>query len=95
MIQLALPTTRKMKIRPSKKIFVLFINIIDFYFLKRFTSVKTGRGPLTGADWVKTAKPMMTCYKLVTCEFKWFGLQGRIENFILKSEHRLFTTFHR
>uniref|UniRef100_A0A1B0EVP2 Phosphatidylinositol transfer protein N-terminal domain-containing protein n=1 Tax=Phlebotomus papatasi TaxID=29031 RepID=A0A1B0EVP2_PHLPP len=37
----------------------------------------------------------MTCYKLVTCEFKWFGLQSRIENFIQKSERRLFTTFHR
>lgn len=31
----------------------------------------------------------------MTCEFKWFGLQGRIENFIQKSERRLFTTFHR
>lgn len=37
----------------------------------------------------------MTCYKLVTCEFKWFGLQSRIENFIQKSERRLFTIFHR
>lgn len=37
----------------------------------------------------------MTCYKLVTCEFKWFGLQTRIENFIQKSERRLFTVFHR
>ena len=24
----------------------------------------------------------MTCYKLVTCEFKWFGLQGRVEKLI-------------
>ena len=24
----------------------------------------------------------MTCYKLVTCEFKWFGLQNKIENLI-------------
>ncbi|KAK9510294.1 hypothetical protein O3M35_005111 [Rhynocoris fuscipes] len=39
--------------------------------------------------------PVMTCYKLVTVEFKWFGLQSRIENFIQKSERRLFTTFHR
>jgi len=37
----------------------------------------------------------MTCYKLVTVEFKWFGLQTRIENFIQKSERRLFTKFHR
>ena len=38
---------------------------------------------------------MMTCYKLVTVEFKWFGLQNRIESFIQKSERRLFTNFHR
>jgi len=61
----------------------------------KFKSVKTGRGPITGADWKKTTQPMMTCYKLVTCEFKWFGLQGRLESFIQKSERRLFTTFHR
>lgn len=60
----------------------------------KFKSVKTGRGPLVG-DWKKTVQPIMTCYKLVTCEFRWFGLQSRIENFILKSERRLFTIFHR
>lgn len=26
----------------------------------------------------------MCAYKLVTCEFKWFGLQGRIESYIQK-----------
>lgn len=61
----------------------------------RFKSVKTGRGPLVGPDWKKSVSPVMTCYKLVTCEFKWFGLQGRVESFIQKSERRLFTTFHR
>uniref|UniRef100_A0A336K9M3 CSON004792 protein n=1 Tax=Culicoides sonorensis TaxID=179676 RepID=A0A336K9M3_CULSO len=61
----------------------------------KFKSEKTGRGPLTGPDWKKSVTPVMTCYKLVTCEFKWFGLQTRIENFIQKSERRLFTVFHR
>lgn len=61
----------------------------------KFKSEKTGRGPLVGPDWMKKVDPVMTCYKLVTCEFKWFGLQSRIENFIQKSERRLFTTFHR
>lgn len=61
----------------------------------KFKSVKTGRGPLIGPDWKKKVDPVMTCYKLVTCEFKWFGLQSRIESFIQKSERRLFTTFHR
>lgn len=60
-----------------------------------YKSQKTGRGPLVGTDWMKKANPVMTCYKLVSCEFKWFGLQTRIENFIQKSERRLFTTFHR
>lgn len=65
------------------------------YFYNRFKSEKTGRGPLVGTDWKKNVNPVMTCYKLVTCEFKWFGLQTRIENFIQKSERRLFTVFHR
>lgn len=59
-----------------------------------FKSQKTGRGPLTG-QWMDKVNPVMTCYKLVTVEFKWFGLQTRIENFIQKSERRLFTNFHR
>ncbi|XP_011206677.1 PREDICTED: phosphatidylinositol transfer protein alpha isoform isoform X1 [Bactrocera latifrons] len=61
----------------------------------KFKSEKTGRGPLVGPNWKKNVDPVMTCYKLVTCEFKWFGLQTRIENFIQKSERRLFTNFHR
>uniref|UniRef100_A0A182N4C2 Phosphatidylinositol transfer protein N-terminal domain-containing protein n=1 Tax=Anopheles dirus TaxID=7168 RepID=A0A182N4C2_9DIPT len=61
----------------------------------KFKSKKTGRGPLVGPEWKKKVSPVMTCYKLVTCEFKWFGLQSRIESFIQKSERRLFTIFHR
>ncbi|XP_017775488.1 PREDICTED: phosphatidylinositol transfer protein beta isoform [Nicrophorus vespilloides] len=61
----------------------------------KFKSTKTGRGPLVGKDWKNKVDPVMTCYKLVTCEFKWFGLQSRIENFIQKQEKRLFTNFHR
>lgn len=60
----------------------------------KFTSTKTGRGPLQGS-WIEKVEPVMTCYKLVTVEFKWFGIQSRVENFIQKSERRLFTTFHR
>ncbi|KAL0266659.1 UNVERIFIED_CONTAM: hypothetical protein PYX00_009141 [Menopon gallinae] len=59
-----------------------------------FKSEKTGRGPLAG-KWQESAQPIMTCYKLVTCEFKWFGLQNRVEHLIQKSERRLFTNFHR
>lgn len=61
----------------------------------KFKSQKTGRGPLVGKDWKHNVQPVMTCYKLVTCEFKWFGLQTRVEGFIQKAERRLFTNFHR
>jgi len=61
----------------------------------KFKSEKTGRGPLVGQQWWKKVDPVMTCYKLVTCEFKWFGLQSRVEKFILDTERRLFTNFHR
>ncbi|XP_071945321.1 phosphatidylinositol transfer protein alpha isoform-like [Antedon mediterranea] len=59
-----------------------------------FKSEKTGRGPLQ-KDWQKTSKPLMCAYKLVTTNFKWWGLQNKIESFIMKSERRLFTVFHR
>lgn len=44
----------------------------------KFKSEKTERGPLQGPDWRDRVNPVMTCYKLVTVEFKWFGLQVRI-----------------
>ena len=49
----------------------------------KYKSEKTGRGPL-GKTWKENTKPMMCAYKLVTCEFKWFGLSGKIENYIQK-----------
>ncbi|CAL4065265.1 unnamed protein product, partial [Meganyctiphanes norvegica] len=61
----------------------------------RFKSEKTGRGPLVGPQWWKTCDPVMTCYKLVTCNFKWRFFQSTVENFIMETEHRLFTNFHR
>ncbi|XP_049879169.1 phosphatidylinositol transfer protein alpha isoform isoform X2 [Pectinophora gossypiella] len=61
----------------------------------KFKSAKTGRGPLVTPTWKNEVKPVMTCYKLVTAEFKWFGLQSKVENVIQKSERRLFTIFHR
>ncbi|KAH9632696.1 hypothetical protein HF086_016895 [Spodoptera exigua] len=36
----------------------------------KFKSTKTGRGPLVGPTWKNDVKPVMTCYKLVTAEFK-------------------------
>jgi len=60
----------------------------------KFHSERTGRGPLTG-DWRSNTTPIMCAYKLVTCEFKWFGLQSKVESFIMTAERRLFTNFHR
>ena len=37
----------------------------------------------------------MCAYKLVECEFKWWGLQGTVESRIMKAEKRIFTKFHR
>lgn len=48
----------------------------------KFKSAKTGRGPLVGPNWKNEAKPVMTCYKLVTAEFKWFGLQVLVSSSI-------------
>ncbi|KAF7729349.1 hypothetical protein EC973_004605 [Apophysomyces ossiformis] len=62
---------------------------------KLYHSEKTGRGPLVDPDWQKRCEPVMTCYKLVYIEFKWFGLQTKVESFIAKSIHNLFTKFHR
>lgn len=42
-----------------------------------------------------TADPVMTCYKLVTVHFKWFGIQGQVESFMQNTERRLFLNFHR
>ncbi|KAH3857514.1 hypothetical protein DPMN_100123 [Dreissena polymorpha] len=65
------------------------------YDPKLYKSAKTGRGPLDKKDWISTVEPVMCAYKLITVKFKWFGLQGRVESFINKQEHRLFHTFHR
>jgi hypothetical protein len=62
---------------------------------KKFRSSKTGRGPLNEPDWINKVDPVMTCYKLVTVEFKWFGIQNKIEAFTQRTERRLFTNFHR
>ena len=61
----------------------------------KFKSEKTGRGPLVNSNWRNEVEPVMTCYKLVTIEFKWFGLQSKVESFISSTERRLFLNFHR
>lgn len=53
-----------------------------------FVSAKTGRGPLT-SDWVDRAMadktPIMCAYKIIRAEFKYWGMQTRIEKYIQDS----------
>jgi len=48
-----------------------------------FLSTKTGRGKLQ-KDWMKTATPVMTSYKNCTVEFKYWGFQTKVEQYIHK-----------
>ena len=62
----------------------------------KFTSVKTGRGPLVPGVWKTNEEcPKMTCYKLYRVKFKWFGLQTKVQNVIFRAVKRLLTNFHR
>lgn len=51
---------------------------------KLYHSSKTGRGPL-GDDWLEAAVangPLMCAYKLCKVEFRYWGMQSKIEQFI-------------
>ncbi|XP_051476733.1 LOW QUALITY PROTEIN: membrane-associated phosphatidylinositol transfer protein 1 [Apus apus] len=50
---------------------------------KLYHSTKTGRGPL-GDDWLEAAAggPLMCAYKLCKVEFRYWGMQSKIEQFI-------------
>jgi len=60
----------------------------------KFKSEKTGRGPLE-EGWIENADPVMCAYKLVTVEFRWWGLQTKIENFMMGMETNIFLKFHK
>jgi len=60
----------------------------------KYHSEKTGRGPLE-EGWKDDAEPVMCAYKLVTVEFKWWGLQTKVENFIMSMETNIFLRFHK
>ena len=60
----------------------------------KFKSQKTGRGPLTSRTWMSEAKPVMTCYKLVTAKFKWRFLPFSVEKIIHNVRQRHATPFH-
>lgn len=59
---------------------------------KLYKSKKTGRGPLTD-DWVQQAvqnnTPIMCSYKLCKVEFRYWGMQTKIEKYIHEHGERL------
>ena len=62
----------------------------------KFHSEKTGRGPLCSGEWEKNENyPKMTCYKLYRVQFKWWGLQTKVQSVIFRAVYRLLTNFHR
>lgn len=55
----------------------------------KFKSTKTGRGPLA-KGWEKAMRPTMCCYKVVKCEFKYFGLQNKVESLVVNAQRDIF-----
>ncbi|KAJ2785651.1 hypothetical protein GGI15_001830 [Coemansia interrupta] len=60
-----------------------------------YKSEKTSRGPLDKPGWEKECEPVMTCYKVVTAEFKWWGITSTAEPLIQSNMKNVFTMFHR
>lgn len=59
-----------------------------------WTSKRTGRGPLK-KGWQDTQQPIMTAYKLVTAEFDYWPIGGRIEEFVHSYEGGVFLSANR
>lgn len=55
----------------------------------KLVSEKTGRGRLA-PGWQTSHEPIMTCYKLVTADFKYWGLQTKAERSIRSQQEELF-----
>ncbi|KAJ2784530.1 hypothetical protein H4R18_001070 [Coemansia javaensis] len=62
---------------------------------KMYKSKKTGRGPLAAGTWADTCDPVMTCYKMVTVEFKWWGMQTAVEALIISYTRKAMHLMHR
>ncbi|XP_063931400.1 phosphatidylinositol transfer protein 1-like isoform X1 [Zophobas morio] len=61
----------------------------DKYDPRKFKSKKTGRG-LLSKGWEISANPVMCAYKLVRINFRYFGMQNKVEKIIEDYETRLF-----
>ncbi|KAJ2039905.1 hypothetical protein H4S03_001392 [Coemansia sp. S3946] len=62
---------------------------------KLYKATKAERGPLSTEDWMETCEPVMTCYKLLTVEFGWWGFQTAVERYIHSTMRGVFALFHR
>ncbi|KAJ2870368.1 hypothetical protein GGH93_005628 [Coemansia aciculifera] len=62
---------------------------------KLYKATKTERGPLNTEDWMQTCDPVMTCYKLLSVEFNWWGFQSATERYIHSTMRSVFAIFHR
>ena len=63
-----------------------------------YRSKKTGRGPLSESwekDALQSGAPFIRIYKLLTFQFKWFGVQTRVEKVVSDFERGIFTRAHR
>ncbi|KAJ2720862.1 hypothetical protein GGI07_004340 [Coemansia sp. Benny D115] len=60
-----------------------------------YKSKKTSRGPLNKPEWEKECEPVMTCYKVLTAEFKWWPITGTAEALIQSTMRTVFLMFHR
>ncbi|KAL3320762.1 hypothetical protein Ciccas_000552 [Cichlidogyrus casuarinus] len=63
-----------------------------------FKSEKGFTDPLVGPCWWENGSykgPIMCAYKLCFTNFKWWGLQTRVEAMLQNQAKRLFTSFHR
>lgn len=64
---------------------------VDF---SEFKSIATRRGPLVG-EWWKTEPHVMCCYKLARINFRYFGVQSRLEAVLLVKQQMLITCFNK
>ncbi len=62
---------------------------------RKFKSESTDRGQLLDNWWLDKTRPVICSYKLVECEFAWYGLQSKVESYIINSYKKLFTKYHR
>eukprot|EP01013_Petalomonas_cantuscygni_P004293 TRINITY_DN1462_c0_g1_i1.p1 TRINITY_DN1462_c0_g1~~TRINITY_DN1462_c0_g1_i1.p1 ORF type:complete len:309 (+),score=92.72 TRINITY_DN1462_c0_g1_i1:223-1149(+) len=60
-----------------------------------YKSTKTGRGPLTAANWYATATPCMVAYKLCSVTVAYAMVGGKAESWIQGFEKNLFTSIHK